>query len=213
MKAMYYFTRQANVLEGWTNQAQSAMFDRGKMSEHDETSNGFYIYPSYKFAPWNKLNALDPLPHRPVFRNIKNALRPYASGTANWYTPWFKTAEMSAKYVDVALEDEFKFNTPAGDLRFPSASRMTRRSCRQTGAAATTSTATRTSPGSFARPHETGEHLPDMGHRRRVQPGLRAGVRAGQGHAEDQGHLVAEDQSSRPCTSTRIPPTISTNTS
>lgn len=117
MKAMYYFTRQANVLEGWTNQAQSAMFDRGKMSEHNETSNGFYIYPSYKFAPWNKLSAS--IHYRiDQFLKYKKRLAPYASGTANWYTPWFKTAEMSAKYVDVALEDEFKFNTPAGDLAF-----------------------------------------------------------------------------------------------
>lgn len=117
MRAMYYFTRQANVLEGWTDQAQTSMFDRGKMSEHDETSNGFYLYPSYKFTSWNKLNAMV---HYRIdqFQKFKKRIAAYASGSPDWDTPWFKTSEMSAKYVDVALEDEFKFDTPAGNLNF-----------------------------------------------------------------------------------------------
>ncbi|MBN2160963.1 MAG: TonB-dependent receptor plug domain-containing protein [Spirochaetes bacterium] len=120
MKAMYYFTRQANVLEGWTNQAQTRMFDMGKMSEHNETSHGLYVYPSYKFTSWNKLNASI---HYRIDQFLKYKKRPaaYAGGPGSapkYDTPWFKTAEMSAKYIDVALEDEFKFDTAAGGLRF-----------------------------------------------------------------------------------------------
>ncbi len=122
MKAMYYYTRQANVLEGWTNQAHTRMFDGGKMSEHDETTNGFYIYPSYKFADWNRLNAA--IHYRmDVFEKYKKRIGAYVPTTGfmripSYYTPWFKTAEMSAKYITVALEDEFKFNTAGGDIKF-----------------------------------------------------------------------------------------------
>ena len=122
IKAMYYFTRQANVLEGWTNQAHTRLFDGAKLSEHDETSNGFFLYPSYKFAEWNKLSAM--VHYRlDVFEKNKKRIGAFVPATGfmsdpNYYTPWFKTAEISVKYVTVALEDEFKFNTKGGDIRF-----------------------------------------------------------------------------------------------
>jgi outer membrane receptor for ferrienterochelin and colicin len=117
MRTMYYFTQQANVLEGWQNQAESAMWDRGKVSEFKETSNGFYIYPSYKFATWNKLNAV--IHYRlDLFEKFKKRMPLFASGTPIYPTPWFKASELSAKYVSVALEDEFKFNTDGGDIKF-----------------------------------------------------------------------------------------------
>jgi outer membrane receptor protein involved in Fe transport len=117
MRAIYYYTKQANVLKGWTNQAESAMFDGGKVSEHDEESNGFYIYPTYKFASWNKLNAVAHY-RLDVYDAYKKRLAPYAPSSPNYYTPWFKTVEMSAKYITAALEDEFKFKTDGGDVKF-----------------------------------------------------------------------------------------------
>jgi outer membrane receptor protein involved in Fe transport len=117
MRAIYYFTMQANVLYGWTNQAQTALFDRGKASEHDEKSNGMYIYPSYKFAKWNKLTAL--LHYRlDEYDAYKKRVGVFASAPDNWYTPWFKTALMAAHYIDFAIEDEFRFKTDGGNLRF-----------------------------------------------------------------------------------------------
>ncbi|MBN2079998.1 MAG: TonB-dependent receptor plug domain-containing protein [Spirochaetes bacterium] len=123
MKGIYYFTNQANTLEGWQNAAETtyrsaepAMHDRGKISIHDETSHGMYIYPSYKIADWNKLNAM--VHYRmDVFEKFKKRKAVYASGTPNYETAWFKTNEMSAHYVSVALEDEMKFNTKAGDIK------------------------------------------------------------------------------------------------
>jgi len=117
IKSIYYYTEQANILEGWTNQAHSAMFDRGKMSEHDETSHGFYVYPSYKITSWNKLNAVAHY-RFDMFEKYKKRIGAFAvSGQPRFYTPWFKTAEITAKYITAALEDEMKFNTVAGDIR------------------------------------------------------------------------------------------------
>ncbi len=122
LRAMYYYTKQANVLYGWTNQAETAMFDRGKESEHDEQSHGFYIYPSYKFTSWNKLTAV--IHYRfDEYDAYKKRVRVYAPTTGsgsnpNYDTPWFKTALMTAKYVTVGLEDEFKFKTNYGDVKF-----------------------------------------------------------------------------------------------
>ena len=117
LRAIYYLTQQANVLDGWTNQAESAMFDRGKESEHDERTNGFYIYPSYKFTSWNKLSGVIHYSFD-EYNAYKKRIGAFASGTPNYYTPWFQTALMTAKYVDVGVEDEFKFNTNYGDVRF-----------------------------------------------------------------------------------------------
>ncbi len=122
MRAIYYFNQQSNSLTGWTNQAETAMFDGGKLSEHKETSHGFYIYPSYKFAEWNKLNAV--VHYRlDLFEKYKKRIAAFAPTSGfmslpNYQTPWFKTAEVSAKYVTVAIEDEFKFNTDGGDVKF-----------------------------------------------------------------------------------------------
>ncbi len=121
LRAMYYFTRQANILYGWTNQAETAMFDRGKESEHAEQSNGFYVYPSYKFTDWNKLTAV--IHYRfDEFTKSKRRISAFAptgaSNAPNYQTPWFKTALMTAKYVTVGLEDEFKFKTNYGDVKF-----------------------------------------------------------------------------------------------
>jgi outer membrane receptor protein involved in Fe transport len=117
LRAIYYYTHQANVLDGWTNQAESAMFDGAKRSEHDEKSNGFYIYPSYKFTNWNKLTGVIHYSFD-EYNAYKKRIGAFASGTPNYYTPWFKTALMTAKYVDVGIEDEFKFNTNYGDVKF-----------------------------------------------------------------------------------------------
>ncbi len=119
MRAIYYYTRQANVLEGWRNQQETSMFDMGRVSKHDETSHGMYLYPSYKFADWNKLNAM--VHYRlDVFEKSKKRNSVFAGGppaAPKYDTAYFMTTQMSAHYVSVALEDEMKFNTKAGDIK------------------------------------------------------------------------------------------------
>ncbi len=120
MRATYYYTKQANELEGWNNQQHTRMFDAGKMSIHDETSHGMYLYPSYKFADWNKLNAM--VHYRlDVFEKFKKRNSVFAAfgppAGPQHDTAYFMTTQMSTHYVSVALEDEMKFNTKAGDIK------------------------------------------------------------------------------------------------
>ena len=117
LRAIYYYTGQANTLYGWTNQAETAMFDRGKESIHQEQSNGFYLYPSYKFNSWNKLSAV--IHYRfDEYDAYKRRIAAYASGTPTYQTSWFQTALMTAHYIDIAVEDEFKFKTNYSNVKF-----------------------------------------------------------------------------------------------
>ncbi len=116
VRGSYFFTKQENILELWTNRLETSMQDRGKISEHSETSNGFYLYPSFTPVKWNRINMVV---HYRIeeFIKQKRRLAAFAFGTPSYETPWFKNAEMSAKYLDIAIEDEMNFDTPAGIIK------------------------------------------------------------------------------------------------
>ena len=124
----------------------------------------------------------------------------FASGTPNYPTPWFKASEMSAKYVTVALEDEFKFNTEGGDVKFSlGISYDAQKLSRNFGGrmmlfgASWTEDITgilrpRMKPHSTATIWGTGDGF---------NPVLLAGVRTGQGHAQNYGERFRKRRNSR----------------
>jgi outer membrane cobalamin receptor len=104
VKANVFYVGQMNLLKYWNDFEHTSL--RWDPSKHFENSYGFYAYPSYKLASWNKLSGAI------HFRIEDFRKKEQDSGIGAYKT----TKEMSASYVTLAIEDEMKFQTGAGDL-------------------------------------------------------------------------------------------------
>ncbi|MBN1535048.1 MAG: TonB-dependent receptor plug domain-containing protein [Spirochaetes bacterium] len=135
LRAHAFMCQQKNVLEPYATQDHTVMtfssstYDPTSISgsEYDSYSDrvqsifldtvyGVRVYPSYKFADWNKLTA-GVIWKMERHNDYEKAL----DGTAiNVITAHGKseylTRTMVAHYVTLALEDEMKFKTPAGPV-------------------------------------------------------------------------------------------------
>jgi outer membrane receptor protein involved in Fe transport len=106
MRANLFYVSQMNSLIYWNElEHTSAYWDPSK---HYETSYGFYFYPTYKFASWNKLSAV-------IHYRVEDFEKKEQTA-ADLNSAYYTTKEMSASYVTVGIEDEMKFKSDAGDL-------------------------------------------------------------------------------------------------
>jgi hypothetical protein len=110
---------QSNTLLPWSNFAETSLPGKpgsataATESRHDENTYGFYIYPSYLIADWNKLNGF--IHYR--FESFTKNLKPiYAYGGID-PLGYYVARHMTAKYMTLALEDEMNFKTDAGDIK------------------------------------------------------------------------------------------------
>lgn len=135
-----FYIAQRNNLEGWANQAETMMmfppsvYDVTKVdssnpdlrrpygtdqvqSIYEETAYGFFLLPTYKIADWNKLAATIHYRfevHEKLEKAINSAV---ASGVVGIHgTGEYKVQDMGSQYVTLALEDEMRFKTTAGNV-------------------------------------------------------------------------------------------------
>jgi len=109
LKANIFYVAQMNNLIYWNDPALSqSTTPSWDPSKHYETSYGFYCYPTYQIASWNKVSAV-------VHYRIEDFEKKEQS-SVDLSSPYYTTKEMSASYVTIGIEDEIKINTTAGDL-------------------------------------------------------------------------------------------------
>lgn len=109
IRANIFYVAQMNNLIYWNdpNLAQSSV-PKWNPSKHYETSYGFYCYPSYKIASWNKFST--------VIHYRTEEFEKKEQDRNNLSSSYYTIKEMEASYFTAGVEDEMKFNTPAGDL-------------------------------------------------------------------------------------------------
>lgn len=103
--------------------AKWSSIQRSFTSTWIDTSYGINIQPSYKFAKWNRLSGAI-MVRNDMHDEREQAL--YDDETENlsatqkyWWINGmeeYETKQMEAMYLTVAVEDEMKFDTPAGNL-------------------------------------------------------------------------------------------------
>lgn len=110
LRASLFYVSQMNSLYWWNDQdlsqtTGSMWWDPSKVYEQ---SYGFYIYPTYKIASWNKISGV---------LHFRSENYEKKESDKNDLSASYKTSsEMSAFYVTAGIEDEMKFKTGAGDL-------------------------------------------------------------------------------------------------
>lgn len=124
-----FYIAQRNNLEGWANQAETLMMfppsaypsatyrNEWAQSIYEETSYGFFLLPTYKIADWNKISSTIHYRYeghdkyeKAIGGVVSNDLRTIF-GTGE-----YRVQDLGSQYITLALEDEMKFNTTAGDV-------------------------------------------------------------------------------------------------
>lgn len=109
LRASLFYVSQMNSLYWWNDanlsQSSTPMWPPSRVYEQ---SYGFYIYPTYKIASWNKISG--------VLHFRSENYEKKESDRNNLSAPYKTSNEMSAFYVTAGIEDEMKFKTGAGDL-------------------------------------------------------------------------------------------------
>jgi outer membrane receptor protein involved in Fe transport len=134
IRANAFFTQQSNTLEGYADQNLSQISFPSSSYNPSSITNGQYnsygndrfqsiyldtlwgirAYPSYKLADWNKVTAgilFKNENHRDYEKSIDGLNIIAVHGTDR-----YQTRELNAYYFTLALEDETKLKTPAGQV-------------------------------------------------------------------------------------------------
>jgi len=111
LRTRVFYVEQMNNLYYWKDFDHAQIYTNGwKPSKHFESSCGFYIYPEYKVASWNKISSVIHY-RRENFKKDQQDLVTFVP-TGSYY----KVRDMEASYITLGVEDEMKFNTDGGDV-------------------------------------------------------------------------------------------------
>ncbi|HSV96960.1 MAG TPA: TonB-dependent receptor plug domain-containing protein [Spirochaetota bacterium] len=111
VRASIFYVSQMNNLYYWRDLEHTQIYSNGwKPSKHYEASYGFYIYPTYKLASWNKLSAVLHYRNENFIKEQQDMVALVPTGS------YYKVRDMDASYITVGIEDEMKFNTQVGDI-------------------------------------------------------------------------------------------------
>jgi len=101
VRSSFFVTTQSNTLLPWTSFAETSLPGKAgtataaTASRHDENTYGFYIYPSYQFAEWNRLNGF--IHYR--FESFTKNLKPMYNYGGIDAGPYYIARHMTAKYL------------------------------------------------------------------------------------------------------------------
>ncbi len=135
LKVNAFFTQQSNTLEGYADQNlmqmsfpsstyNQASIKNGTYSSYGDRVQSIFLdtlwgiraYPSYKPADWNKISA-GVLFKSENHRDYEKAIDATATNVLSIHgSDRYITRELGAYYFTLALEDEMKFKTPAGQV-------------------------------------------------------------------------------------------------